>query len=304
VELPLVEVLSRDETVRLLRSGGRVGHAVADVGALVPPDERRFPPVPIPVRSVRVTELIQTTTTDSDRIDYVEEILRTDAAAETAAGDLAPEASYDYENRQALVKDITHFTPAHKRNLADEGQIRGLLEGRLASGVERRFETQVVNGDGLGDNLTGILNTNNIGSIARDALNNERRLEALHRGITIVRLALFAEPDAIGLHPSDYEQVVFERDDNGAYLLGPASQQTSRTVWGFPAVITSAFLENTGLVGNYREGAIAWIRSGTAISASDSHADFFRRRQVALLAEMRAAFAAWQPRAFCEVTAL
>jgi HK97 family phage major capsid protein len=85
------------------------------------------------------------------------------------------------------------------------------------------------------------------------------------------------------------------------YLLGPASQATSRTIWGFPAVVSSVFPNDTALVGAYKTGAIAWVRDGVSVRASDSHEDFFTRRMVALLAEMRAAFAAWQPRAFCEV---
>jgi hypothetical protein len=49
-----------------------------------------------------------------------------------------------YELREAIVRDIGHFTPAHRSNLADAGQIQGLLEGRLQNGVERGFESQVV----------------------------------------------------------------------------------------------------------------------------------------------------------------
>lgn len=302
VQLPPIEIMSREEVVGMLARGGLVRHATADVAAITPDDQRLFPPVPIPVRTPRVTELISSTTTDTDTIEYVEETTRTDVAAETAAGTAAAEATYVYTNRTALVRDIVQFTPAHKRNLADAGQIRGLLEGRLASGVDRRFESQIISGDGIGENLRGIVNTTGVGTVAKGA--TEPRLEAIHRAITTVRLNLFADPDAIGLHPSDYEDVVFEKDANGLYLLGPASQQTSRTVWGFPVVITTAFTAGTGLVGNHREGAITWIRTGVTISASDSHANFFTERRVALLAEMRAAFAAWQPKAFATVTGI
>lgn len=301
VELPPVEILSREQTIAMLRASS-TGHAIADVGAIVPDDQRLFPPVPIPVRTVRLSEMITMSTTDSDTVEYVEETTRTDVAAETAPGAASAEATYVYTPRTANVRDISQFTPAHKRNLADAGQVRALLEGRLRSGVERRFETQIVSGDGAGDNLRGILQTSGRGSVTKGG--TEPRLEAIHRGITTVRLALFAEPDAVGLHPTDYEEVVFEKGTDGQYLLGPASQQSSRTIWGFPAVITAAFPNGTGVVGNYREGAVAWIRSGVAISASDSHSDFFIKRLVALMAEMRTAFAAWQPRAFAEVLSI
>lgn len=312
IELPGIEVATAAQVVENIRSGLPMFSATVDVdggtpgGGLITPDERRWPPVGIPVRQIRLLDLITMTTTSSDLIDYVEEVLRTDAAAETALGTAYGEASYAYELRQALVKDIGHFTPAHRSNMADEGQLQGLIEGRLQTGVELRFESQLVSGDGIGENLLGILNTDNIGHVERNGTTSERLLEVIHRGITTVRLSLFQEPDAIGIHPTSYEHVVFEKDEiggpgTGQYLLGPASQATSKNLWGFPAVVSSVFPTNTALVGAYKVGAIGWVRSGVAVRASDSHEDFFSRRMVALLAEMRAAFAAWQPRAFCEV---
>lgn len=304
IELAVGEVVDRDQTLAMLRSGfgSQMRAATADVDDMVAPDLRLVPPVTEPVRPIRVTQLVMNSTTDSDQVDYVEQTTRTDAAAETAPGTAYGEATYVFAEKQAPVRDIGHFSPAHRRNLADEGQIRGIIEGQLAYGVEARLESQIVSGDGTGQNLTGILNTTGIGSIARGTSPEEKRLEAIHRGITTVRLGLFMEPDAIGIHPSDYEETVFEKDDNGQYLLGPASQQTSRTIWGFPTSITTAFPENTTLVGAYRMGATLWLRSGVSLRASESHSDYFTKRMVALLAELRAAFAAIQPDAFCEVT--
>lgn len=299
IELPGVELASREQVISAFRSGGNLFAATADVGDMVDEDQRRFPPVAIPVRQVRVLDLITMATTDSDLVKFVRETTRTDAAAETALGTAYSEATYVYTEDEAPVKDIGHWTPAHRSNLADRGQIQALLEGRLQNGVQRRFETQVVNGGGTGQDLTGILQDSNTPSITRDTT-NESRLDFIHRQITAVRLSLFDEPDAIGLHPTDYHEVVIEKaDDSGVYQLGGAGFQSLRTVWGFPAAVTSAFPEGASLVGNYREGAVAWVRAGVSVRASDSHEEFFTKRMVALLAEMRAAFAVWQPRAFC-----
>jgi hypothetical protein len=302
IEIPGVELVSAEQLVENIKGGLPLFSATATVGDMINVDQRRFPPVPIPVRTVRILDLITMSTTESDKIDYVEEIVRTDAAAETALGDAYGEATYTYEEREALVRDIGHFVPAHRSNLADAGQVQGLLEGRLETGVLLRFELQVVRGNGIGQNMTGILNTDNIGHVERDGTNAEPILDVIHRGITNVRLNLFDEPDAIGLDPETYEDAVLEKaTDSGVYLLGPASQATSKTIWGLPAVVTTVFPADTVLVGAYKAGAIAWVRAGVSVRASDSHEDFFTRRLVALLAEMRAAFAAWQPRAFCEV---
>lgn len=304
IEIAAGEVVSRDEALRMLQAGFGSGMraATAKVEDMVAPDLRLVPPVETPVRQIRVTQLVNVTTTDSDQVDYVRQTKRNDSAAETAPGTAYGEAEYEFEAKQAPVRDIGHFAPVHRRNLADEGQIRGVIEGQLAYGVEARLETQIVSGDGSSENLEGILETDGIGSIVRNVSSPvESRLEAIHRGITAVRLGLFMEPDAIGIHPSDYEACVFEKGSDGQYLLGPASQQTSRTIWGFPTSITTAFPEGTSLVGNYRLGATLYLRSGVALRASDSHSDFFTKRMVAILAELRAAFAVPLPEAFAAV---
>lgn len=301
IELPGVEVISRDAFVQALRNHQPLLHATIDGSPFVPPDASYFPPVAIPMRQVRLPDLVTVGTTSSDTVQYVEETTRTDVAAETALGTAYPEATYEYTAREAAVRDIGQFVPAHRSNLADAGQLQTLIEGRLQAGVLKRLEDQMIAGDGLGQNLKGILETTNIGFVGRNTTGSERLLEAIHRGITAVRVAWEGEPDAIVLHPANYEDIIFEKDDNKGYLLGPAAQSTSRTAWGFPLVITTGIAENTALVGNFRAGAVLWQRSGVTVRASDSHSDFFVRRMVAILAEMRAAFAAWQPRAFAEV---
>jgi HK97 family phage major capsid protein len=293
-----VEVATRDEVNMFLA-------ATAGVGTLVPEDQRLSQIVGIPVRTIRLMDLITVGTTDSDTVEWVEETARTDAAAETPPGTPAPEATYTYERRQTNAKDIVHNVPATRNNLADAGQARTLLEGRLMNGVERRLEGQILNGNAVGDNLRGILNTAGIGVVARDTVGGERRLEAIHKGITTVRIALEAEPTAVGIHPSTYQSTVFEKDNDGAYLLAKdVSQSGAKTIWGLPAVISTVFPAGAVVVGQWAEGATLWLRSGVSVSAYDQHTDFAARRLVLLQAMLRAAFAAVQPRAFAQVTGL
>lgn len=307
IEIPGIEVVSRDEAVAAIQSGiPLLRAATADAAELVPADQRLMPPVAIPVRQVRLLDLIRIASTDSDTVIWTRETTRTDVAAETAAGTAYSEATYAYEDVESTVRDIGHWTPAHRRQMADQGQLQALLEGRLANGVERRLESQVASGDGLGQNLEGIY-TNSVvaaNEIERDTT-NESRLAALHRGITAVRLSAFVDDiSAIGLHPTDYHEVVVETDDNGQFLLGPAAQSSSKSIWGYPVAVSSVFTLGTGLVGDYGLGAVLYLRSGVTVRASDSHANFFTERRVALLAEMRAAFAVEQGEAFCPVADL
>ena len=76
--------------------------------------------------------------------------------------------------------------------------------------------------------------------------------------------------------------------------------QGRRILWGIPVVTNHAMTEGTGLLGDWRK-AVLWDREQATIQVSDSHADFFIRNMVAILAEMRAAFGVIRPHAFIVV---
>jgi hypothetical protein len=56
------------------------------------------------------------------------------------------------------------------------------------------------------------------------------------------------------------------------------------------------------LVGNWKMGASLWLRSGINLAVTDSDQADFLKGIITILAEMRAAFAAVQIKAFAEIT--
>lgn len=295
-----VEVTTRDETVDGLRLRTTVDNSSGSGGGVIWSDRREDLIVPVPVRQIRLLDLVTVSTTDTDTIEWVKETTMTDAAAETAYGTAAPEAAYGYTKQSTTVKRIPHFVPATKGSLMDGGRLQSLLENRLLRGVRLRLEAQVLSGDGTGENLTGILSTSGIGSQALGALSH---FDAVHKAITNVRINYLADdPNAIGLHPTDYEKVILEKDANGNYVHGRAASEGSvQTIWGLVPVVSTLFSVGTPLVGYYPEAELA-VRTGVSVSASDSHSDFFTKGLVALLAELRAGFFLPQPKAFCKIT--
>lgn len=264
--------------------------------------------VPQPRRAARIADLITVGQTNVDAIEYARQTTFTNVAVETAeattiAHGTKPEATIAFEKVTETVKTIAHWIPATRRSLADAGQLRTLIESQLRYGLEFRLEDQIVNGNGSGENLTGILNTTNILTQAKGSLNPS---DAIHKAITQIRLA-FLEPNGIAMHPTDWELVRLSRDDGGSitgtgqYLYGPPSQAVDPTIWGLSVAVTPAVPDDTVLVGDFTK-AVLWMREGAQVLASDSHSDFFIKNLVALLAELRAAFGVLLPSAFCKVT--
>lgn len=293
-----IEVATREEALQGLRMRTTVDNAAGSGGGLIWSDRTGIV-VPMPVRSIRLLDVITVGTTDSDTIEWAAETTLTDAAAETPYGTAAPEAAYGWTKRSTVVKRIPHFVPATKGALADGGQLRTLLESRLMRGVRLRIERQALKGDGIGDNLTGIENTAGLGTVA---LGTDTRFDAVHKAITNVRVNYLEDPTAILIHPNDYEQVVLEKDADGNYVHGRAASESSvATIWGLAPVVTTLATEGTPIVADFSE-AVLWMRAGVSVAASDSHSDFFVKGLVALLAEARAAFAVLEPKAFCKLT--
>lgn len=286
----------------------RAGLDLGSGQSMVTPEFSLIPPVELPVRAVRLIDLINVETTESDAVVWSKQTVRTLAAAPTATGVNAPEATLAFVRMTNNVKRIPVLLTAPKEVLADEGRVLGILDRQLMTDARLTVEAQVLNGNNAGENFDGILHTGGIGSLAQGDVAGEYALDAIHRGITYVRLHLFEDPDAIGLHPTDLEKVVLQKDQQGRYIFPPTEDQAS--IWGFPAVATPVFSAGTGLVGNFRMGATLWLREDVVVTATDGYTDvasgvnYFSAGLVAILAQIRAAFAVERAFAFCEVSAL
>jgi len=260
--------------------------------------------VPKSLATLDFLSVIATSTTDSNVVEYLEETTYTNNASPTAEGSDSPESAVAFTKRTKNVREITHFIPATRLSLQDQGFVEGWLNNRLIDGVRRRLQQQVLTGAGTSQDLEGIYTNSSIGSIDRSNA-SVSMLDSLHKCITTVRTASFREPNFIGIHPEDYETLVLTREytnSTGGYLYGNPATGGPQTIWGVPAIVHTAFTSGTPLVGVGSE-AVLWVRSGVEVAMSDSHSDYFIKRQVAMLATMRAAFGVITPGAFCKSVA-
>lgn len=301
-----VSVVDRDELGALLAqwNNGPLATTVTGGGATSagPFVQNDLVPGFISYRRKRplVSGLVSIGQTDSDTVEYVTQSAPTDAAAETAEDSAAPESTYAYATNTANVREITHFVPVTLRAMADAGQIRTIIENELTLGTLDRLDTQLVSGNGSGQNLTGLYNASSIGTVSAAG---KGKAEAIHNAMTAIRIAagVLSEPDNIGLHPSDYEDLILEQDANGAYIFGPPGSAESRTCWGVPLVSSTVFTSGTPLVGDYFGSARLWIREALQVTTGLNSDDFTKRR-VSMLAALRVAFAVVRPGGICTIT--
>ena len=120
--------------------------------------------------------------------------------------------------------------------------------------------------------------------------------------MTLVRSGGFAEPTALVIHPNDWQDIRLMRTTDGLYIWGNPSERGPESVWGLPAVITTAITENTALLGDFALYAELFRKRGVTIKVSDSHADFFTNGKQAIRADERIALVIYRAGAFCKVT--
>lgn len=271
-------------------------------------------------RELTVKDLITVGQTDTDQIDYVRVTAVTNNAAPVAeatgagvigdgtggtitaaAGGLKPESGLTLAKVSTTVKTIAHWLPATKRALSDAAQIRTLIDTFLRYGLEEELEDQIIGGSGVGENFEGIMTVAGTQAQAWDT----NLLVTTRKARTKVRTVGRARPTAYLFNPEDNERIDLLRDDaggagTGSFLFGSPAGLQVQTLWGLPRVESEAVPAGTGLVGDFRR-AVLWDREQASIQVSDSHADFFVRNLVAILAEMRAGFGVIQPNAFVEI---
>ncbi|BAU32462.1 phage major capsid protein [Microcella alkaliphila] len=273
-------------------------------------------------RELTLRDLISVRQTESDTVEYVRQTTQLTAAApvaeattaaaptapETGGGALInatgggykPEGTIAFEKVTETVKTIAEWVPATKRALSDAAQLRGLIDDELRADLAEEEETQILNGDGSGENLRGILQTSGIQTQSWST----DLFQTIRKAKTKVRTVGRVVPNGILLNPEDAERLdlAIPTSGNGQfYGPGPFAAAGIRTVWGMPIVESEAIAAGTGLVGDFTK-AVLWDREEASISVTDSHADFFIRNLVAILGEERVAFGVTRPKAFVSVT--
>ncbi|MFC5992943.1 phage major capsid protein [Pseudonocardia hispaniensis] len=304
------------------------GASDTSAGALVESDRRGLLVGPeLFYRPLTLRSLVTLGTTTSDQIEYARVTGFTNnaapvAEATTSAGPTAntttgalenpagggykPESGFSTVRVTTPVRTIAHWMPATKRALSDAAQVRTLIDNFLEVGLEEELEDQMISGDNTGENFEGLATVSGTQTqtLVADPAGKPAgfgKLLTLRRAKTKVRTVGRAIPNAYVINPGDLESLDEISDNDGRfYFGGPSGSNGTAPLWGLPVIESEAVPAGTAWVGDWRK-AILWDREQASVTITDSHADFFVRNLVAILAEMRAAFGVIQPSAFVKV---
>lgn len=240
-------------------------------GLIVPDQDRQI--AGMPMQRLAVRSLLSQATTESDLVKYARQTVRTSGAAPTAEGGTMPELVVKWSAEEAAVRKITAIVHASDEALADSGQLRSLIDQELNYDLDLEEESQVVAGDGVGQNPLGMLSVAAT-FVAPAGLPNETRIDRLRLGLLQIALSNYAA-DGVTINPIDWAGIELLKDTQGRYIFGNPNELSTPRLWGLDVVPTLAHAQGEWMAGAFRMASTIYDRQENEILISSEHGNNF-----------------------------
>ncbi|AZM38569.1 phage major capsid protein [Acinetobacter baumannii] len=274
-------------TTNAAGSAGDLVQTTRLAGIIAPPD-----------RKLTIRDLLMQGRMDGNALEYVKETGFTNNAGMVAEAALKPQSDIQFDLVSTTAKVIAHYMKASRQILDDASQLQSYIDGRLRYGLAFKEEQQILNGDGTGQNLLGIIpqatayvRPTGVTTTA------ESKLDTLRFAML---QAVLAEYPASGhvLNPIDWASIETLKDTTGQYIIGNPQGTLNPTLWGLPVVATQALTAGKFLTGAFSMGAQIFDRWLSRVEVATENEDDFIKNLVTILAEERLALAVYRPEAF------
>jgi len=280
------DITSGNTTVGTGRSAGTSlvpGHRVP--GIITPPQ-----------RQMTIRDLLAAGQTTSNSVEYVKETGFTNNAAPVAETTLKPKSDLTFDLVTTPVRTLAHIFKASRQILDDAPALASYINARGTYGLKFVEEQQLLNGDGTGQNLNGILPQATAFAPAF-APADEQAIDRLRLAVLQVILAEFPASGFV-LNPTDWARIELTKDNEGRYIVGNAQSPIGPSLWGIPVVQTQAMAAGQFLTGAFNLGAQIFDRMGVEVLLSTENEDDFVKNMATIRIEERLALAVYRPEAF------
>ncbi|MFC6123214.1 phage major capsid protein [Citrobacter bitternis] len=276
-----------------------LGSDAGSAGSLIQP--MQVPGIVMPgLRRLTIRDLLAQGRISSNSLEYVREDVFTNNADIVAEKALKPESDITFSKHTANVRTIAHWVQASRQVMDDAPMLQSYVNNRLLYGLALKEESQMLNGDGSGDNLDGI---NHVATAYDTSLNasGDTPADIIAHAIFQVTESEFSASGII-LNPRDWHGIALMKDKEGRYIFGGPQAFTSNIMWGLPVVPTKAQAQGTYTVGGFDMASQVWDRMDATIEVSREDRDNFVKNMLTILCEERLALAHYRPTAIIKGT--
>lgn len=262
-------------------------------------------------RRLQIADLLSQGTLSGNAITYyVEGALEGDFTT-VAEGAAKPQIHYaDPTPVTEALKKIAAFIKESDEMIEDLPFLVSAINNRLLYNLALFEENQVLNGNGVGTNLTGLLNRSGIQTLGAGTDPKAGNADQIFKAMTSVTTGSGLDADGIVIHPTDYQTFRLNKDANGQYYgggyfqgqYGEGGVAEQPPLWGLRTVVTPAIAAGTVLVGAFRQSSTLYRKGGVRVESTNTEGNDFTTNKVTVRAEERVALATRVPAGLVKVT--
>lgn len=281
------DITSGNTTVGAGRSAGTSlvpGHRVAGV---IEPYQRQLV----------LRDVIGSARTTSSSVEFVKETSFTNNAAPVAETTQKPKSDLTFDMFTSPVRTLVHIFKISRQMLDDGPALAAYIARRGTYGLKRVEENEILNGDGTGQHLHGILPQATAFAPAWTA-DSETPIDRILQAISQAEDSEFAV-NAVVLNKRDWRKMTGTKDGEGRYLSAASPfGATDPRLWNLPVVATNAINPGEFLTGAFGEAATIFDRLDVEVLISTENVDDFEKNMATIRIEERLALAVYRPDAF------
>jgi HK97 family phage major capsid protein len=285
-----------DEVAAITSATSTVGANTSNGTSLVP--AHRVNDIVTPyTRELRVRDLLNKARTNSNTIEWPKETAFDNQARPVTEGQGKPYSNLTFELQSTPVRTIAHMFKCSRQILDDAPALAGYINRRGVYGLQQKEELQLLTGNGVGQNLNGIVPQATAFS-PQFTIANETPIDRILEAISQAEDSEIPV-NGVALNKRDWRKITGVKDSEGRYISGQSPfGLTDPRLWGVNIVATNAIPAGEFLVGAFQDGATIFDRMDVEVMISTENDKDFEQNLVSVRIESRLALAVFRPDAF------
>lgn len=286
VQMERADITSITGTVGTGRSAGTSLQPAMRVPGIITPPEQKLV----------IRDLLAPGQTSQGFVEYVQETGFTNNAAVVTEGATKPQSDLTFDLKTAPVRTIATIFKASRQILDDAPALQSYIDARARYGLRLTEEDELLNGDGTGAHIKGLIPSATPFNAAF-VVAAKQRMDTIRLAILQVYQANFPA-SGIVLNPTDWAAIQLLKDTQARYIIGNPQDGNAPRLWNLPVVESLSMTATEFLVGAFDIAAQIFDRLEIEILLSTENSTDFEKNMVTIRAEERLAMAVYRPEAF------
>ncbi len=231
-------------------------------------------------------DLVDTGSISTPTVIWYNKVNREDGTAFIAEGDLKPLSDFEIVGETQSVKKVATRFNVNEEMLSDVPFIDSEIRSEGVDNLRLKIDDQLLSGDGLGNNLKGIIEY--ASAYALPALDNTTEKANEYDAVLAVNTMLETlnfMPTAAIVHPTTRFKLRTIKDANGNYIIPPSADRNALNIDGLPVIAKNQVEAGKILIGDMKKSHVRVLMDiNVRVGYND---DDFSHNRVTFLVEAR-----------------